>query len=314
MQSPHTRTCLGVDFGGTSVKVSVIKGCDIVHQLNAIPTQSHQTAESLIHTLISQIQDLRSSHPSIAAVGVGVPGFVNSQIGLIHNLTNVPGWQNLSLAPLLQEQLNLPCTIENDANCMAIAETRFGAAKGFSHAVCLTLGTGVGGGIIVDGKLLHGARFGAGEIGQTSIDFQGRAGYYNNRGALEKYVGNREIADQARQIYALHGIEKSLEDCSPKNLSQLANDNDPIALKIWNDIADKLACALVNCCYLLNPEVIVIGGGVAKAGKFLFEPLERNLRQQMSAPFIEGLTIQPARFGNEAGMIGAAAIASDFIT
>ena len=148
----------------------------------------------------------------------------------------------------------------------------------------LTLGTGVGSGLIVNGDLLRGATCSAGELGQTSIDYRGRLGHYGNRGSLEDYVGNREIAADARTLYASHGIDKAIVDCNPIALERAALAGDEVAAQVWRDLAVKLSCALMNCCYLLNPEAIIIGGGVAKAKTLLFEPLQEIMRTQSCRP------------------------------
>jgi len=157
--------------------------------------------------------------------------------------------------------------------------------------------------------MVRGAKYGAGEIGQTSIDYQGRVGAYGNRGALEDYVGNNEIAADARSAYEAAGIYKNMSDCTPAALAQAASQGEPIALQQWDDIAKKLATTVMNCCWLLNPEAIVIGGGVAKAGDLLMAPLQKHLFEQLSGPFKDHLSILPARFGSEAGMVGAATLA-----
>ena len=160
-------------------------------------------------------------------------------------------------------------------------------------------------------KLLRGATCSAGELGQTSIDYNGRLGHYGNRGSLEDYIGNKELAADARSMYASHGQDKTIVDCNPITLEKAALNGDQIALKIWNDIARKLACSLINCCYLFNPEVIVIGGGVSKAKALLFDPLQTFMREQMPEPLVKHLQIIPAMFGTEAGIIGAARLARD---
>jgi glucokinase len=178
-----------------------------------------------------------------------------------------------------------------------------------NHLVALTLGTGVGGGIVVDGRMVRGSNFVAGELGQTSIDFRGPDGAYGNRGSLEDYVGNQQITDLAYTAYSEAGISHEKSECEPAQLSILAQQGDEIALGIWDKVAKMLSTSLMNCCWLLNPEAIIIGGGVAKAGSFLFDPLERHLRAQLSPAFKENLRLLPARFGNEAGMVGAATLA-----
>jgi glucokinase len=238
-----------------------------------------------------------------------MPGFVDFEKGIVHNLTNVRGWVEIPLKKRLFEITQLPTVVENDANCMAYAEWKRGAGRGLKHLIAITMGTGVGGGLVVNGQMVRGARFGAGEIGQTSIDFEGRAGAYGNRGALEDYVGNNEIAADARNAYEAQGIYKNISDCSPAALATAATNGDAIALQIWDDVARKLATTVMNCCWLLNPEAIVIGGGVAKAGDLLFAPLQKHLFAQLSGPFKDHLSILPARFGSEAGMVGAATLA-----
>lgn len=305
---PETPLAIGVDFGGTSVKVGVVFRGNVIDYAPPIATQDFEDPDSLIDAIVRIIEDLRSRHSHIAAIGVGMPGFVNFEKGVVYNLTNVRGWTGIPLKTRMEERTGLPTVVDNDANCMAYAEWKRGAGRGKNHLICITLGTGVGGGVIANGQMIRGARHGAGEIGQTSIDYRGRAGHYGNLGALEDYIGNNEITSSASQAYHDAGIHKSADECTPAALASAAHSGDPIALKLWDEIGEKLACAVMNCCWLLNPEAIVIGGGVARAGEVLFSPFSRHLNAQLSGPFKEHLMILPARFGNEAGMIGAAAL------
>jgi len=300
---------IGIDFGGTSVKTGVLYRSNIIDEAPRIDTQEFEEAGPLIEKIHQTIEGLRARHPKISAIGVGMPGFVDFPTGMVHRLTNVKGWVNIHLKRQLGGLCALPVTVENDANCMAYAEWKRGAGRGVNHLVALTLGTGVGGGIIVDGRVVRGSNFAAGELGQTSIDYQGRVGAYGNRGSLEDYIGNQEIAAMAAESCRQAGGEKSLDDCEPAQLALSAAQGDQVALKIWDKIAEILATALMNCCWLLNPEAIIIGGGVAKAGPLLFDPLNQYLRNQLSGPFKDDLQILPARFGNEAGIIGAATLA-----
>ncbi len=300
---------LGIDFGGTSVKTGVLYRGNLIEEAARIDTQEFEAAPPLIARIHETIVELRDKHPGIEAIGLGVPGFVDFPSGMVHNLTNVKGWQKIHLKHELNELSKLPVTVENDANCMAYAEWKRGAGRGMQNLVAMTLGTGVGGGIVVDGRMVRGANYVAGELGQSSIDYQGEAGAYGNRGSLEDYVGNQQITDLAHAAYTKAGEHKDRSDCAPAKLTTLALQGDPIALEIWDQIAQKLSTALMNCCWLLNPEAIIIGGGVAKAGPLLFEPLERQLRAQLSPPFKDHLRILPARFGNEAGIVGAASLA-----
>lgn len=300
---------IGIDFGGTSVKSGVVFGGEIVDSAPPIPTRDFDGPAPLLDALLETIASLRKAHPHIAAIGIGMPGFVDFQRGVVHNLTNVPGWRSFPLRDRLEERIDLPVTVDNDANCMTYAEWKLGAARGIDHLVAITLGTGVGGGVIAHGQMIRGSRFAAGEVGQTSIDWQGNPGHYRNRGALERDIGHQQISARAAELYAASDQTKVAGELTPRKLSHLAHAGDPVALSLWDEVARRLATALMNCCWLLNPHAIIIGGGVARAGDVLFQPLTDHLYAQLSDPFREHLMVLPARFGNEAGAIGAANLA-----
>lgn len=301
-------TALGIDFGGTSVKIGVVQGCRVLDQAPPIATQEFEGPAPIIDAIVRTIETLRLNHRDLRAIGLGLPGFVDFDEGVVHNLTNVPGWTDIPLKRQLAERTGLPVVVDNDANAMAYAEWKLGAGRGLKHLIAITLGTGVGGGVIANGAMVRGARFGAGEVGQMSIDWQGTVGHYGNHGALEEYVGNQQIADLAHSLYAEAGQGRSLSSCSPADISRAAEAGDPIALRVWDRVSSMIATALMNCCWLLNPQAIIIGGGVGKAGELLFGPLTASLYRQLSGPFKEGLQILPARFGNEAGIIGTASL------
>ncbi len=304
-----TPLAIGIDFGGTSIKFGVVSGSTIIDDAPRIDPQVFAGPNDLIDAMIDTIEALIKKHPSVHAVGFGIPGFVHFPTGTVFELTNVRGWKNIGLKEIVSKRLGLPCAVENDANCMAIAEWKLGAGQGYRHLVCLTLGTGVGGGIIMNNQMVRGANYSAGELGQTSIDYQGRTGHWGNVGGIESYIGNNSITAAAQEAYAAAGIDRPLNECTPVNLSRYAEEGCEIAIQCWSDIARKLATTLINTCYILNPEAIVIGGGVSYAGKFLFDPLDKYMRAQLSEPFKESLIISRAQFGNEAGILGCAALA-----
>ena len=304
-----TDKAIGIDFGGTSIKMGVVLGKQIIAEAPMIIPKDYSTPTELIQAIADQVNALKAEHTHIKAVGGGVPGFVDSRKGHIHNLTNVPGWVDIPLRDLLSEKTDLPCVVENDANAMGMAEWKLGAGTGHQHLICLTLGTGVGGAVIVNNQLVRGSQFVAGELGQSSINYNGRVGAYNNPGALEDYIGNNEFAIDAQRAYFTAGIEKFIDDCTPAALDAAATAGCEVALACWDDFARKLACTLANCCWLLNPEVFIIGGGISKAGNTLFEPLRKHLKAQLGAPFRDHLKIIPAKFSNEAGIIGCAVLA-----
>jgi len=307
--SPIPNLAIGLDFGGTSVKMGVCQGAELLARSEPISTSGHPSVEALIDVMVRRIARLRTEHPGIVAIGAGVPGFVDHQQGHIHQLTNVPGWQDIPFGPILQEKTGLPVSVENDANAMAYAEWKHGAGQGMENLVCVTLGTGVGGGLILNGDLFRGATFGAGEIGQMSIDHSGTPGNYGNLGALEKYVGNQQIEEYALAAYAKAGLIREVGTCTPQLLAEAAGLGDATALRVWNDVADWLGTALSSIVWLLNPEAVILGGGVSRAGEVLFGPLSRRMQSTLNPVFWERLRLLPARFGNEAGIIGCAALA-----
>ena len=314
-ESPPSPLAIGIDFGGTSIKTGLCRGEEIIARRDPIPTGDHATPEALIDAMLGVIKSLRDEHPGITAIGVGVPGFVDFDRGIIHDLTNVRGWENFPLRHILTEKTGLPSVVENDANSMVYAEWRYGSARSFRNVVALTLGTGIGGGLILEDKIYRGCRFGAGEIGQMSIDYQGKPGEYGNTGAAEKYVGARQIAEHAVLKYANLGVAKTLAktlgECSPKDIAEAAAAGDDIAQQVWGDVAEWLGTVMSSMVWLLNPDAIVIGGGIAKAGDLLFKPLERKMQSMLSPVFWEDLKILPATFGNDAGIIGNAALSLD---
>ncbi len=297
---------VGIDMGGTSVKLGVVEGAKVIHKGDPIITADFDGPVAIVDEMVRRVNALREKFPAVAAVGAGVPGFVNAETGLVHELSNVPGWHEFFLAKVLRQETGLPAIAENDANCMGIAELHFGAGRGMKNFLAITLGTGVGGAVFLDGKLYRGSTSGAGEVGQMSIDWQGVEGPHGNIGALERYVGIAGITARARQLY---GAAKTEEECTPACLSAAAAAGDAIAQQVWDEFTGQLASALCNCVWLLNPDGIVIGGGISAAGELVFKPLRAKMDAQLARPFRENLSIVPAKFGNEAGTIGAAVLA-----
>jgi glucokinase len=304
-------TAIGIDFGGTTIKSALVEEGKIIHRGEVIDTLRSGDSNAITEALLGRIADLRQVRPDAVAIGVGLPGMIDSVNGIVHRLSNVPGWIDIPLRDLLIRRTGLHAAIENDANSMAYAEWKYGAARDGKNVVCVTLGTGVGGGLILNGQLYRGSFFGAGEIGQMSIDYQGRVGNYGNRGAIEKYVGNVQIAKRAQQFYENTGKLLAIEHCTPAALEAAAHSGDTVAKQLWAQIGMEIGAALANIVWLLNPDTIVIGGGVAKAGDLLFEPIRTAIRSVTMPTFYEELKILPAALGNDAGVIGCAAIALD---
>ncbi len=234
----------------------------------------------------------------ILGLGLGVPGPVDALKGLVHFFPNIPGWREEKLKTILEKRLKLPVFLDNDAKLMSLAEHRLGAAKGTKNAVCLTLGTGVGGGIILGGKLYRGRDNASGEIGHMPINLEGPKCNCGGNACLEAYIGNTRILKQAKAVFH--------RDVTLEELSSLAKIKNKKALAIWREFARHLAVALAGVVNLLNPECIVIGGGIANAGEFLFGYVRRMLSERAMSVQSKGLRVKKARLGSDAGLIGAA--------
>lgn len=302
---------IGIDFGVTSIKAGVVFQSHIIDHSPPIATNEFDESGALIEAMVRMVDELRNDHPGVKALGVGLPGLVDYHKGWVHSLPHVPGWEAVPLARILEEKSKLPTVIDSGANCMAIAEWKCGAARGLSNVVFANLWTGVGGAVIVNDRLVRGSRHVAGDIGGTSLDWQGREGKCPNPGALEEYLGSAKIAADTQDAYAAAGIEKPLQDCSVNALVSAARQRDPVALARWDVIGRMLAAALANSCWLLNPEAVVIGGTITRAGDLLFNPLREELFKRLSLPFKDHLMVVPATFGAESSTIGAAALALD---
>lgn len=303
---------VGVDFGATSIKIGVCKGHEIIEKAKPLLTLNYDSPQSIIAAICATIESLRERHPDICAIGLGMPGWVDFHRGVLYQLTNVPVWnQEVPVCAIMQKALNLPIVMDNDANCMTYAEWKLGAGRGLESLVCMTLGTGLGGGIVLCNQILRAPCVSTGEFGMTSIDYRGRVGPFGNRGAIEEYIGNNEMSADAQARYAAIGIAKSLEECSPYALELAALAGDELARQVYIDFAEKLASLMMNLMYSIAPEAFIIGGGVAKAGDLLFAPLDKFLKEQLFSVHYDFLRVIPAQFGADAGLIGAAMMASD---
>ncbi|HEX4200777.1 MAG TPA: ROK family protein [Chthoniobacterales bacterium] len=310
-----SETAIGFDFGATTIKTGVVRDGVILVKGNVIETRQDGNTEALVSAMIQEIKALKERYPEVQAVGFGVPGIIDPIEGMVIHLTNVKGWSQIPLRSIIQSATGLVTNLENDAKAMAYAEWKHGAGAQVPNVVCVTLGTAVGGALILNGKLYRGTNYVAGEIGQMSIDYQGVDFVYGNKGALEAYVGHYKIAGRAREIYAAAGKQISESESDPRNLSKLADQGDPLADQVWKDIGLKIGVGLINVIWLVNPGRIVLGGGVSQAGERLIGYIRETIQNRCEKTFWENLEVVPAALGNDAGIIGAATLAleSEFL-
>jgi len=298
---------IGIDLGGTNLKLALIDlKYDIKHR-EVLSTKKFVKKESLISAIIDSINKIlrgnRLNRKDILGVGLGLPGPIDAKRGIVHFFPNIPGWKEVNLKRILGRRLRLPIFLDNDANMMCLAEYKLGAARGHRYAVCLTLGTGVGGGIIIDGRLYHGATSAAGEIGHIPINEKGPQCNCRGSACLETYIGNNSIIREAKRLF-----HRSI---SLEELSALAKKRNKSALAIWSAVGRRLGIALVGVVNLLNPDCIVIGGGVANAGKILFDKVKETISHQAMQVQARHVRVFKAKLGNDAGLIGAAILVKE---
>ncbi len=314
MSNNAMRKAIGVDFGGTSVKIALVDERGQLSEQERIITEHVKDRNEWLDAVCGAINRMRGE-ATICGVGVGVPGFVDFERGYIYDLANVPGWTGVPLADLMEERLNVPVRIDNDVNAMALGECTFGAGRTYQHAVFVTLGTGVGGALMINNQLYRGAHSMAGEIGHISIDMYGRVSP-QGKGGLEQYVGNRRIVERA--VEALEKGRASMIDelchgdrstLSPKIIKEAATKGDPLAMEILQFVTDCIATAFASIAYVIQPQAFIIGGGVAQDAEMLFDLIRRNLEGRLSPHFYKRLEIKPAELSVDAGMIGCATLA-----
>ena len=314
-----TKFAIGIDLGGTYTKIALVKRNGAISCRSKLPTEAYGTREELVAAIVSEIRALlkkaRLSPKEILGVGIGVPGLVDFKRGLVYSLTNVPGWKNTRLKRMLESILKVPVLVDNDVNVMALGECRFGAGKGAKNLVCITLGTGVGGGIIIDGGLYRGSTFSAGEIGHMPLKEKGSLCGCGSYGCLERYVGNRYIVEEIKaKIRAGHPtiikkiVDGDLSAITPEIISKAALKGDRLSIDFWDTIGRRIGVALAGIVNLLNPEKIIIGGGVADAGEPLFRSIRRTVNERALPVPKKAVKILKAKLGNDAGVIGAAAL------
>jgi len=302
----NKKYCIGIDLGGTNLKIAVLNhNCGILSK-EILPTQSFPHKEALIEALVSSVRNKLISQEfgnKISGIGVGVPGPVDYIKGVVHYFPNIPGWKEVPLKKILEKKLGLPVAIDNDANVMSLAEYYHGAARGLRHVLCVTLGTGVGGGLILNGTLYRGAENAAGEIGHLPLNLEGPSCNCGGKACVEVYVGNHRILARARRIYK--------KDITLEELSVRANKGDRRARDIWRNAGIQLGTVFAGAVNLLNLDAIVIGGGMANAGEVLFKSIRQTITSRAMQVQAKRVRICKAKLGSNAGIIGAAILAAE---
>ena len=306
---------IGVDIGGTNVKVALVDFEGKILYSNTVPTRAEMGYEAGVNNIKQAIKELmsesRTDSKAIEAIGFGLPGQIDYKAGIVKNLPNIPGWVNIPLAKMIEDEFKIPTRLDNDVRCAALGELNFGAGKGCENLICITVGTGIGSGIVLNGKLIRGASNAAGEIGHIKMDMTGGplcgCGDY---GCFEAYASGPAIVTMAKEYISGGKSAKYKEMATdgiitPYIVAQAALQGDPVSIQIFKQMGKIIGTGLASVVNLLNPEKIIIGGGVADAGEILLEPIRQTILDR--AMPIQGNTVKvvPAQLANSAGVIGA---------
>jgi glucokinase len=314
------KAILGIDLGGTFVKTAILSTDGKLLAKNQEPTQAMDGLEAVLDVICVASEKVIASagmeNSDIVACGVGAPGPVDWRSGIVFTLTNFPGWKDVPLGDILSDRLSIPCYLENDANAACYGEFWGGAGQGAKNMCLLTLGTGLGGGVIVEGALLRGPDGTAGEIGHMIVERTGRPCGCGARGCIETYGSVTGLLRTARE--GLEGGEPSVlrdrcaEDWDKLTgvmVSEAAEAGDAFAREVIRTTGEWLGLGIANLLNLFNPEKVVLAGGMIKAGETLFQPIrEMATRTALDVPAAR-VEIVPAGLGENAGVIGAAGCA-----
>ena len=317
-----SKVTLGVDFGGTFLKFTALDENLNASEVFQLPTTIENGADGIVDTIVEGIDkliaDQNLNREDIVGVGIGSPGPLSISTGVLLALPNIPGMENYPLVDKVASRVNLPVAIENDANAAAYAEFLCGTGRGTTDMVMVTLGTGVGSGIVLNGKLVHGSHDTGGEMGHLLVKAGGRQCSCGQKGCLEEYSAAVKMATHAQAKMQAENIETSLQQVLADNGKITSYDilkameaGDEFAASVWDEACYYLAVGCISLCRLLDPERIVLAGGLSNAGDKLLEPLNKHWNEMDCKLFPRKTELALATVGSSAGAIGAAGVAWD---
>ncbi len=313
---------IGIDVGGTNVKIALVDDKGKIIYSNSSPTYANMGYEYTVNNIKQAIRDLmketKTDSKTIQGIGFDFPGQVDYKKGIVKLAPNIPGWVNVPIAKMIEDEFQIPTKIDNDVRCAALGELNFGAGKGCENFVCITVGTGVGSGLVVNGKLVRGAANAAGEIGHIKLQMNdGPICGCGDTGCLEAFASGPSIVAMAQDYLKSGKSTKFRElagaegEITPYLVAKAAEAGDPVARRIFEIIGTYLGMGLTSVINLLNPEKVIIGGGVAEAGELLLAPVRKTIQERAMVVARESVEIVPAQLGNSAGVIGASMLIAE---
>lgn len=311
---------IGVDLGGTFIKAGTASKEGKILYETSIPSLAEINPQAVVSQIAKAVGTIKEKHGNdeLLGVGIGSPGMVDLDGGTVKYPPNFTNWTVFRLGEEVSRLIGGRVEVENDANAAAVGEMKFGAGRGLTNFIMITLGTGVGGGFIIDGKVFRGESGGAGEIGHITIDYNGPLCNCGNYGCVEAYVGQKYLSHRVVQQLKSHpeslvnklvdGDEERLE---PKIISEAAEKGDKFALQIWEETGMYIGIAVAAAFNMFDVATLIIGGGVAKAGKPLFDSVEKTIKARVLPPVRSRVKVICAQLENSAGILGAAALIAD---
>jgi glucokinase len=317
---PSETPVIGIDLGGTKISTALVArdGHIIAHDYQE--THATEGPQAVIGRILDGARRVMAQAevrpPQVAAIGICTPGPVDIEAGEVVSPPNLPGWDHVPVRQSVEDELGAPTYLEKDTNAAALGEHRFGAGRGTEHMIYVTVSTGIGSGLILDGKLYHGVSGMAGEIGHTTIMPHGPLCACGNRGCVESFAAGTAIAREARERVA-HGVptliatlaENDPGHITAKLVAEAASQGDAEAQDILAEAMNYLGIGVANLVNVFNPELIVIGGGLANIGERLLEPVRHAIRLHAFAAPAQAVRVVPAELGDDVGVLGAATVA-----
>ncbi len=313
---------IGIDLGGTNIPIALVTSGGMIVRQISISTNVSQGPEKVIERIIKAIKEIMNTvgHKSISGIGIGCAGQIDHKRGVVLFSPNL-FWKNVHMVKKIKAAFKgLPVLLDNDANVAALGEYMCGAGKGMKNVIFMTWGTGVGGGIIINGRLYLGATGSAGEVGHIIISHDGPKCNCGNLGCLERYVGNKYIVNRAKELIkkekntTIHKlVNNDLSKITPLIIKKAAMKGDKLAKQVWEEMGTYMGMGLVSIINLLNPEAVIIGGGIAKAGNLVFSPIKETIKKRALKAASRNVKILRATLSDKAGIIGAAMLVTQHL-
>lgn len=312
------RVRIGFDLGGTNMGAALVSlngEILFVSEGQTLPDRPSEDLTARMKKLIRNcINEASTRNLEVSSIGMGSPGVIDTDAGIVKTSPNIPQWKNIEIGKIIYNEFNIPFAIDNDVRVTALGEYYFGAGKGYKNILCIAVGTGIGGGLILNGKLIRGATQSAGEIGHMTLKKDGPLCGCGNYGCMEAMASSLAIIREASKVIEERksSLMKELldngESMGAYLVSKAAEMGDPEALRIMTESGEWIGTGLSNVINLINPEIIIIGGGVSLAGNILFDPIRKEISKRALKIPGNYVKVVPALLGDNAGMIGASTL------